>query len=110
MFRLAWATDIHLNFAEEEAIGRFLDELAGAAPDALALAGDIAEAEGLEGHLRRIGAAVSCPVYFVLGNHDYYGGSIAAVRAAMVELSARSDRLRWLPAVGPVMLTGRTAL
>lgn len=46
-------------------------------------------------------------VYFVLGNHDYYRGSIRIVRDA----AARQPRYgTWLPAAGPVQLTERVVL
>src|SRR5437764_11589677 len=50
------------------------------------------------------------PIYFVLGNHDFYRGSIAGVRAGVEALDARSPRLHWLPRTGVVGLTPETAL
>ncbi len=103
--RLAWATDIHVNMVSDEAAAALGRELARA--DVVLLAGDIAEAHSLERYLRLVGGRV--PTYFVLGNHDFYGGSIARVRAAMRELS-RAGSPVWLPAAGVVSLTRTTAL
>jgi hypothetical protein len=50
------------------------------------------------------------PIYFVLGNHDFYHGSIAAVRQAVARQSAASRWLHWLPISGVVPLTATTAL
>jgi 3',5'-cyclic AMP phosphodiesterase CpdA len=108
--RLAWATDIHLNFLEPPALETFLAAIADARPDAVIVSGDIAEAPSVEGYLVAIERAVERPIYFVLGNHDYYGGAIAEVRACMTALSARVPRLRWLNAAGVVPLTEETAL
>ncbi len=103
--RLAWATDIHVNMVSDEAAAALGRELAQA--DVVLLAGDIAEAHSLERYLQLVGGLV--PTYFVLGNHDFYGGSIARVRAAMRERS-RAGPPVWLPAAGVVPLTKTTAL
>jgi hypothetical protein len=48
------------------------------------------------------------PVYFVLGNHDFYRGSIAGVRRHMRELAV--PNLHWMPDAGVAPLTGETCL
>jgi Icc-related predicted phosphoesterase len=106
--KLAWATDVHLNFVDEKHVAELCERIDLAEPAALLLGGDIAEAPSLEPWLRFLEAHLSCPIYFVLGNHDYYGGEIESVRARMRDL--KSDRLRWLPATGLVRLTESTAL
>ncbi|MFY0533230.1 metallophosphoesterase family protein [Nannocystis pusilla] len=108
--RLAWATDIHLDFLDDGQVRRFAAELAAPRADALVLSGDLSHAETLEHHLRLLAQGVPGPIYFVLGNHDYYGSSVAAVRAAVLDLGARRPRLSWLPAAGVVRLTDRTGL
>jgi hypothetical protein len=50
------------------------------------------------------------PIYFVLGNHDYYHGSIAEVRESVAALCRRDPWLRWLPGCGVVELSNRAAL
>jgi 3',5'-cyclic AMP phosphodiesterase CpdA len=108
--RLAWVTDVHLNFLDAARIEAFCATIVAAGPDAIVITGDIAEAHDLEGHLATLERRLARPVYFVLGNHDFYRGSIAGVRRRMAELTARSRHLRWLPAEGIVELTSQTAL
>jgi len=108
--RVAWATDIHLDFLGDEQVRAFAAALGEGEPDAVVLSGDLSHAELLEHHLRLLIGVLQCPVYFVLGNHDYYGSSIVAVRTAVVELCARRGRLRWLPACGVVALSQQTAM
>ena len=67
--RLAWATDIHLNFLAGIDRRRFLESVNGQA-DALVVTGDIAESNNLGEILRQMAAVLDMPVYFVLGNHD----------------------------------------
>jgi len=54
-------------------------------------------------------AHFAIPIFFVLGNHDYYGGSIARVRATVREMS-REEHLHWLPERKIVQLTESTCL
>ena len=50
------------------------------------------------------------PVYFVLGNHDYYRGKINEVRSEMTALTASNKYLFWLPASDPLRLDNETFL
>jgi Icc protein len=106
--RVAWATDLHLNFVEPAAADRLCARIREAGAEAVLLGGDTAEAGSLVAWIRFLDARLDVPVHFVLGNHDYYGGDIASVREAARSL--RSETLGWLPEAGVVPLTGTTAL
>ncbi len=108
--KIAWLTDLHLNFADDEAQSHLWQEVNSATPDVILVGGDIGEADSFDVHLRKIADECPAPVYFVLGNHDYYHGSIFAVRQAAVALSEECENLHWLPPAGVVKLTSRTAL
>ncbi len=108
--RIAWATDIHLDFLSDPQVLAFAATLTASAPDLVVLSGDLSHAGQLEHHLRLLNQGIACPIYFVLGNHDYYGSSITAVRQVVAELGARKPRLRWLPASGVVHLSEKTAM
>ena len=108
--RLAWCTDVHLNFVDSDELVRFARRIGDARPDAVVLTGDISEAPSLEEHLTQVAAELPCPIYFVLGNHDFYRGSVRSVRAAMRALSKKHDRLAWLPTAGVVALSPSAAL
>ena len=107
--RLAWMTDLHLNFVTPEARLGFL-ETARDQADAFVICGDIAESYDIIDTLAEIQGVWQKPVYFVLGNHDFYRGSIRATRAEVAELAARSEFLTYLTTVGVVELTPQTAL
>lgn len=108
--RLAWATDIHLNFISAGAVLEFCASVRQGAYDALVITGDIAEGESVCGYLRTLAEQLDLPVYFVLGNHDFYDARIKDVRAAVTELSLVTSNLHYLPVDGVVPLTDRTAL
>jgi predicted MPP superfamily phosphohydrolase len=108
--RIGWLTDVHLNFLTPGQLESFLDSLARARADAWLVGGDIGEADGVTSYLSRIQASVGVPVYFVLGNHDYYGGSFASVGRAVRALSTANSQLAWLTRGGVVGLTERVGL
>jgi hypothetical protein len=108
--RLAWATDIHLNFLEPAQRRAFAEALIAAGADGVVISGDIAEARDFEELLDELAAVVARPIWFVLGNHDFYRGSVDAVRARATELTRRHPHLRWLPACGVVKLADDLAL
>lgn len=110
MARLAWATDIHVNFVSARALEQLCAEMVASDPDALLITGDIAEAPTLRGALQRIADLVRRPVYFVLGNHDYYFGSIERVRESTSALCSQSPWLRYLNDVDYIELSPATAL
>lgn len=107
---LAWVTDPHLNFLESEALNTFCLEVAAQSVDGLIITGDIAEADSVIPILSKLDQTLSFPIYFVLGNHDYYGGSIRETRARVRQWAASSERSIWLPAAGIIPLTERSAL
>jgi 3',5'-cyclic AMP phosphodiesterase CpdA len=110
MPRVAWATDIHLNFVDEARASAFIARLRATAADTFLIGGDIAEAPSVEGWLRRFDEELRAPVCFVLGNHDYYLGSIAELRSRMAVFPRFSSRLCWLTGGGIVALSEKTCL
>ncbi len=70
--KLAWITDIHLNFINLTARQKFYQEIIGSECDGVLLSGDIAEAPSIKDILQELSDFIEKPVYFVLGNHDYY--------------------------------------
>jgi predicted phosphohydrolase len=98
--KLAWSSDIHLNFLGADGKKEFYQRLEGA--DAVLITGDIAEAPSLE----RILGDMPIPVYFVAGNHDYYMGGIKECRKKMKKF----DCAHYLPKNWGVKLNDHTAL
>lgn len=108
--KLAWLRDIHLNFVSPSSLEAILGVLAGTEADAFVISGDTGESHDLGRYLTAIGEAVRRPVYFVLGNHDFYQGSIAGVRGQVRSLCAAATNLSWLPDAGVVPLAGEACL
>lgn len=111
MNRLAWLTDLHLNFVtDSDRTATLVRDIRDVSPDALLIGGDIGEAPTFAAYLEDLASALELPIYFVLGNHDYYKGSIAAVRETARSLSQQSELLTWLPDAGVVRLSEKTSL
>jgi 3',5'-cyclic AMP phosphodiesterase CpdA len=113
--RLAWLTDIHLNFLKGAALGEYVAHVMSQEPDAIIITGDIAEAHNLEDYLMVFEDSLKkfmphCLLYFVLGNHDYYRSGVEPVRAGMEMLTLETDQLIWLQTSGVIALTPKVAL
>lgn len=122
MIRLVWATDLHLNFVNQEGIEALCRAIAREEPDALVITGDISEAPQLITHLGfmkvQLDGLHPTPIFFVCGNHDYYHGSIYGMRERLQHLFTYDEaykknltpRIAWLGSSGVVPLTDTTAL
>jgi len=110
MVRAAWLTDIHLDFLSTSVQERFFERLAAEEADCILLGGDVAHAASVAPFLQRLEEALQKPIYFVLGNHDFYHGSIARVRETMRTLCRQARFLHWLSSLGAVPVTAHTGL
>lgn len=108
--KLAWLTDVHLNFLDKDSRNDFYQEVINSKCDAVLISGDIAEAPCLLDILNEMAAYLQKHIYFILGNHDYYGGQINAVREAMTVLTKTHEKLVWLPVCGIVPLDNNILL
>jgi hypothetical protein len=100
--KVTWLTDLHLNFLDGPRMASFLATVEREQPETILVTGDTGESDDVVGFIELMSRIA--PIYFVLGNHDFYRSSIAEVRER-----ARATK-RWLPAVGPVRLTPSTTL
>ena len=91
---LAWATDIHLDSASPQTAIEFIRAIQASRCESVLLSGDMSNGINLESDLAMITDSLEKPAYFVLGNHDYYGSSIAEVRRVAMDFS--SPRMHWM--------------
>jgi len=83
-FRLGWITDPHLDFVHIEGLRSLYGKINNQDIDALVITGDIAEGPTIDAYMRFLTQSVKAPVFFVLGNHDYFGSTFTGVRVNMV--------------------------
>jgi len=108
--KLVWLTDVHLNFLDANERKKFYQEIINTRCDGVLVSGDIAEAPSIKDILQELAKFIEQPVYFVLGNHDYYRGQIDEVRREIGELTASNEYLFWLPASNLLQLDTNTLL
>lgn len=86
--KLIWVSDIHLNFLqkEQEARDAFYLSLKEADGEAILVTGDIAESQNVVFFITEMEKQTGKPVYFVLGNHDFYGSSVLTVKQSVKHL------------------------
>lgn len=108
--RLTWLTDIHLNFLEFHSRKQFYQDITEKNGDAILITGDIAEASSISELLEEMAYQVKKPIYFVLGNHDYYRGQIDDVKKIIISLTKKEALLNWLPASGSKIFKEDTIL
>lgn len=105
--QLGFATDIHLDhvkdakgYVKHERVGRKLAENV----DVLVLGGDLSVGPSLQSHLAAFIQGAGIPVYYVLGNHDFWKFPENEVKKAATALGG------FLDALGVVELSPSTAL
>lgn len=108
--KLTWLTDVHLNFLGKDERIDFYHMLIATDSNGVVISGDIAEATSIESILKEMASTTQKPIYFVLGNHDYYRGSINDLRNKMNTITKDEPFLFWLPAPGPQKLNNDVVL
>jgi predicted phosphohydrolase len=101
--KLAWASDIHLDCCEVATQVEFAEECADRS-DALVITGDITNGRKIA-LFTTFAAKYGKPVYFVLGNHDYWHGSFASVTAKYRKISLAASNAHFLDSSAPIDLT-----
>lgn len=107
--KLAWVTDPHLSFLKGDGDRRFGARVRAEVPDldGIVVTGDIGEHANFQRHVEAFAEGADAPVWFVLGNHDAYGGSVASAQARAASMEGRA---RWLGSAEPVALGAGTYL
>jgi len=108
--KVVWLTDIHLNFLHKNERKKFYQQVIDVQCQSVLISGDIAEANCISDLLGGMVEQVKKPIYFVLGNHDYYRGNVKDVREEMSELNQSCPNLFWLPAAGVQSLNHNTVI
>lgn len=102
MTRLAWITDPHLDhvMAHEGRLEAFV-EMVKEDSDCCVITGDIATQLTAD-LLGAFAFTYGKPVYFVLGNHDFWGGSFEEGERFARQLCATHKNLTWLQESDPI--------
>jgi len=108
---LLWLTDLHLDRVGDSTRTQFLSSLSESAAEVVVITGDISVAKSLPGHLFEIGqACFPCPVYFVLGNHDFFGSRFSHVDQSVEVVCKQQKNLHHLGHGERISLGNNSAL
>lgn len=110
MTRIVWLTDPHLNHITHEQASAFLVRVAATEADAVLIGGDFSESRDVIRFLELIDDALPMPIYFVLGNHDYYFSSIRTLRDQVQQLCQARPKLHYLSQLGVCELSPNVGL
>ena len=113
--KILWLTDIHLDHIDDphhpENIPNFCKAVLAKNPDGIVITGDITSAPVISAHFQiMIREWKDVPVYFVLGNHDYYGGSFDGVDAIVKDTIKNASNFHYLTNEEVIELTPKTAI
>lgn len=102
-----WFTDTHLPSVSIFNKLKFLFHLRKEKPEGIFLTGDISNGLFLKIDLKLIRRFANCPIYFILGNHDYYFSSFDSIHNKIKHID---PDIIWLRESGVVELNKTTAL
>ncbi len=108
--KLVWLTDLHLDAADKECIQKLYNQIMEYQPNAILIGGDVSSGVISLKHLMEIGKQIEKPFYFVLGNHDFYYGSIPKIRNLAHAASKEFKHGIYLTDSGVYKLTQTTGL
>lgn len=108
-YRLAWCSDLHLDFVKPDKRKAFLDSIIMSGVNGVLITGDISISRRIAESLRAI-AGMELPTYFVTGNHDYYTGDFVGTDVAIGSVCRQYSHLTQLGEGEVVPLGERTVL
>lgn len=106
--QLVWTTDPHLDQVQPHQLIEFAKRIQASGADACVITGDIANGLSIAGTLRLLTSVIAMPIYYVLGNHDYWGMSRSSVHASLKAFPIPGTQ--WLTDIDCIELSPSTGL
>ena len=98
---ILWITDPHLDHLGHDDCKAWFQRIESFQGSGILITGDIGESDSVCEFLEQAARLHSC-IWFVLGNHDYYGSTIGDTRARVLSLSERVPSLHYLSQTTPI--------
>ena len=105
-----WFTDTHLDKVLPWSKALFIRNLVKENPHGIFITGDISNGITTVFNLKLLATFLSCPIYFILGNHDYHFSSIEKTHEKIRSLCQQYHNLIWLTESDVISLTDEVAL
>ena len=109
-FKCLWFSDLHLARVFPWTFIKFIYSINKEKPSAVFLTGDISNGPFLITHLKMMAKFIECPIYFILGNHDYFFSSFEEQHIKIKALCKEYPNLIWLTNSDAVRLNDEVAL
>lgn len=110
MLKIIWYSDTHLNRLLPWNRFLFVKRVKSQKADGLFLTGDISHGLSINSDLQYLAEKLDIPIYFVLGNHDYYLRSMDKVHDQLLNLTSKYSNLHWLTNSQVLSLNKKTAV
>ncbi len=110
MAEVIWLTDIHLDLASSEVREEFFLKLKTHPSKTILVGGDTADGPLSHHFLKEMAKITQKKIYFILGNHDFYGLSIGVQKERTKALSKENSALCYLTGHDPIPLSPTVAL
>lgn len=94
--RFVWLSDLHLDFVNDDKIVQLSKEIVSKGADGILISGDISNSYSIKKHIKQLYNIIKKPIYFVTGNHDYYGSNINYIDNELIQLSDSNADLIFL--------------
>lgn len=108
--KFIWITDPHFNFLTKNTLVKKLVELQSSKADGIFITGDITTGNQIYHHLDLMVKIITKPIYFVLGNHDFYHECFEAIDILMKEICLKHSNLYFLDNLESIKLNENTGL
>lgn len=102
---LEWITDTHFNRYSNRDIDAFAHSIRGTC-DGVVISGDVSEGESFFKDLLNFQRGCGVPIYFVLGNHDFWGHNILERRQEVLEFTKKRRYFNYLTLSGVELVNG----
>ncbi|MDB6081301.1 MAG: hypothetical protein JWO53_573 [Chlamydiia bacterium] len=111
MTKFLWLADLHLDAIDPDIRDNFFEKIAlEKEASAILVGGDTADGAASLGYLQKLQKISQKPLYFILGNHDFYGESMAIQKKRASDLAHKEKDFYYLTQRDPIELSPTTAL
>jgi predicted MPP superfamily phosphohydrolase len=105
-----WFTDTHLDKVMPWTKYFFIKNVAKQNPKGIFLTGDISNGRKTIKDLERLAKRLTCPIYFILGNHDYHWHFIDQMHDKIRTLCQKYPNLIWLTEAGVIHINDEVCI
>jgi len=105
-----WLTDLHLDTLMPWNLVKFIWHIIQEQPAGIFLTGDISNGLLTPFHLNLLANFIKCPIYFVIGNHDYHFSSLEKMHDKLRMLCKKHPHLIWMTESEPIPLNDEAVL